>query len=382
MLETIYFALLVLVVYTYVGYPIIIIGLSKVFSRKRKVDVNYEPSVTWVIPSYNEESIIAEKIKNLLEIDYPKSKLEVVVITDGSTDKTPDIAKQFEGIRVLHENKRAGKSAAENRAMKFVESEIVVFNDANTTVGSNALRELVKHYADPRVGGVSGAKGIIVEEHDGAESKGEGLYWRYESAIKKADSDVNSLMGAAGELVSFRSELVQDLANDTILDDFMQSFFVLKQGFEMVYEPAARAEETSSTSIDEELKRKVRIAAGGWQSIVRLTFMFNLFERPIQTWMYLSHRVLRWSATAFSLPFLLVLNLLLWNHGNVFQFLAVAQGLFYSIALIAHFARSRRLPGPVLAIYYFCVMNYAVLAGFKRFIFKTQKASWERSARK
>lgn len=382
MLEITFYSLLALVVYTYVGYPVIIIGCSKIWQQNRVIDQSYEPTVTWVVPSYNEEAIIAQKIENLQQLDYPKEKLTIMVITDGSTDQTPDIARVFTGVQVLHKSQRAGKSAAENRAMKFVQSEIVVFNDANTKVSSNALRELVKHYADTKVGGVSGAKGIIVEENDGAESKGEGLYWRYESAIKKADSKVSSLMGAAGELVSFRSDLVQDLPNDTILDDFMQSFYILKQGRVMVYEPSARAEETSSASIDEELKRKVRIAAGGWQSIVRLTFMLNIFKRPLESWMYISHRVLRWSITAFSLPVLLLVNLFLWNEGGLFKFFAIAQGMFYLTAVLAHFNRGRSLPGPILAIYYFCVMNYAVLAGFIRFVSNSQKASWERSVRK
>lgn len=382
MLEFLLYTLLALVVYTYIGYPVIIIVLGKLIPKKRKLDLNFEPSVTWVVPSYNEEDIIADKIENLLGLDYPREKLQIMVITDGSTDQTPEIARLFEGVEVLHKKERAGKSAAENRAMKFVESEIVVFNDANTKVGKGALRALVQHYADPIVGGVSGAKGILVEEADGAESKGEGLYWKYESAIKKADSKVNSLMGAAGELVSFRASLVQDLPLDTILDDFMQSFYILKQNKVMIYEPDARAEETSSASIDEELKRKVRIAAGGWQSISRLPFMFNVFRRPVQSWMYISHRVLRWSITAFSLPVLFLVNALLVPAALEFKVLFAAQILFYGIAALAHTVRERSLPGPVLAVYYFCVMNYAVLAGFKRFVLKSQKASWERSARK
>ncbi len=382
MLEIVYLVVLSIIVYTYLGYPLIIVGLSKLFPKRRKIDLTHEPSVTWVVPSFNEEDIIAKKIENILALDYPKDKLEIMIITDGSTDHTPSIARTFSGVTVLHENARRGKSAAENRAMKHIGSEIVVFNDANTKVGVQSLRELVKHYADPSVGGVSGAKGIIVEKNDLAESKGEGLYWKYESAIKKADSTFNSLMGAAGELVSFRSELVQDLPLDTILDDFMQSFYILKQDKVMIYEPQAKAEETSSASIDEELKRKIRIAAGGWQSISRLPFMFNLLKRPIQSWMYISHRVLRWSITAFSLPVLLLVNVLLFSEHMVFDVLLLGQILFYSAALVAHLKRHKAISGPVLAIYYFCVMNYAVLAGFVRFIRNGQSASWERSARK
>lgn len=377
-----YVILLALLVYTYIGYPLIIVAISRVYRKKRTVDTSYRPTVSWVVPSYNEEDIIADKIKNLLAIDYPKELLEIIIITDGSSDNTPKVASTFEGVKVLHEDARNGKSAAENRAMKFVKSEVVVFNDANTIVSSNALLDIVKHYADPRVGGVSGAKGIITQADDTVESKGEGLYWKYESAIKTADSKVNSLMGAAGELVSFRAKLVKDLPLDTILDDFMQTFYILEQGSDMLYEPLAKAEETSSASIEEELKRKVRIAAGGWQSMSRLPFMLNVFKRPVQAWMYTSHRVLRWSISAFALPILFVVNALLLTENIILHTLFLGQLAFYLVALVGHMYRTRQLPGPIMAIYYFCVMNYAVIAGFKRFLSNSQNASWERSKRK
>ena len=377
-----YLILLALVVYTYIGYPAIIVLISKVYQKKRKINLDYRPTVTWVVPSYNEQDIIADKINNILALEYPADKLDIIIITDGSSDDTPKIAATFERVRVLHEDARNGKSAAENRAMKFVSSEVVVFNDANTIVSSNALLDMVKHYYDPVVGGVSGAKGILTQSDDTVESKGEGLYWKYESAIKTADSKVNSLMGAAGELVSFRSKLVKDLPLDTILDDFMQTFYILQQDHDMLYEPKAKAEETSSASIEEELKRKVRIAAGGWQSMARLPFMLNVFKRPVQAWMYVSHRVLRWSITAFALPILLLVNALLYGQNPILDVLLLGQVAFYSIALIGHLNRTKQLPGPVMAIYYFCVMNYAVIAGFKRFLANSQNASWERSKRK
>lgn len=382
MIQTAVFSLLALIIYTYIGYPIIIVLLSKIFKRSRNIDNQFSPSVSWVVPSYNEEDIIADKIRNLIELDYPRELLEIIVITDGSTDKTPIIAAEFPEVKVLHEDRRGGKSAAENRAMKFVSGDIVVFNDANTIVSRNALKEMVKHYADPIVGGVSGAKGIIVEDGDTAESKGEGLYWRYESAIKKADSAFNSLMGAAGELVSFRRALIVDLPEDTILDDFMQSFNMLKQGKIMVYEPEAKAEEVSSASVEEELKRKIRIAAGGWQSMSRLLFMLNVFVRPLQSWMYISHRALRWSLTAFALPILFLVNAFALQNGVAFQLLFAAQIVFYSVAVFAHINRHRVMSGAILAVYYFTIMNYAVIAGFRRFIKGSQKGAWERSKRK
>lgn len=372
-----------LVFYTYLGYPLLIVLLAKFFPKARKVDVLSTPTVTWIVPCFNEEAVISSKIENLVALDYPKNKLEVILITDGSTDRTVEYAKSYKDVKVLHQDTRAGKAAAENRAMKFANGEIIVFNDANTMVSSNALKHMIKHYADPQVGGVSGAKGIIVDQKDTAASEGEGLYWKYESMIKNADSNFNSLMGAAGELVSFRSELVMDLPEDTILDDFMQSFNVLKQGFIMIYEPKAKAEETSSINVEEELKRKIRIAAGGWQSMSRILYMLNIFRRPIQAWMYISHRVLRWSITAFTLPLLYLLNAFSLDSSSAFLItLFIGQSIFYFIALLAHQFRDKSLPGPVLIMYYFVLMNYAVIAGFLRFIGGKQGGAWERSVRK
>jgi cellulose synthase/poly-beta-1,6-N-acetylglucosamine synthase-like glycosyltransferase len=375
--------LVTLIFYTYLGYPLVILLLAKFFPKTRKVDVFSRPAVTWIVPCFNEEGVIKGKIENLLALDYPKQKLEIIIITDGSTDRTHEYAKSYKDVKVLHQDTRAGKAAAENRAMKFANGEIIVFNDANTIVSRDALKHMVKHYADAKVGGVSGAKGIIADKQDAAASAGEGLYWKYESMIKNADSDFDSLMGAAGELVSFRTELVLDLPEDTILDDFVQSFNVLKQGFIMIYEPLAKAEETSSINVEEELKRKIRIAAGGWQSMSRLLFMLNIVKRPIQAWMYISHRVLRWSLTAFALPILYFLTAFsLETNEPLVITLFVTQSTIYFLALIAHQFRDKSLPGPVLAIYYFMLMNYAVIVGFQRFISGKQRSTWERSVRK
>jgi cellulose synthase/poly-beta-1,6-N-acetylglucosamine synthase-like glycosyltransferase len=383
MLMNCFIGLIALEVYTFLGYPLLIILLARIRPRKKIVSKSFRPSVTWVVPSYNEEAIIEEKLENLFALDYPKELLQIVVITDGSTDRTPDLARKYPGVLVLHSPERRGKSAAENRAMRYVKSDVVVFNDANTKVSSNALLEMVQHYYNPKVGGVSGSKGIVVTETDGAEGKGEGLYWKYESAIKKADSNFNSLMGAAGELVSFRTSLVQELPEDSILDDFMQSFYILKQDFIMVYEPKAKAQEFSSASIEEELKRKVRIAAGGWQSMWRLPFMWNVFKRPVQCWMYLSHRVLRWSLTALALPVIFFLNVLFITEGNgLLNALLMGQFIFYSVALYGHLQRKRGSIGIITAVYYFTIMNYAVVAGLIKFIAKTQSAQWARSERK
>lgn len=386
-METVFWILCFIVFYTYIGYGILLylmVRFKRLFGRKKTSAEQeiFEPTVTLVVPAYNEEDFILKKVENCLDLDYPKDKLEIIFITDGSTDRTKELLEQDGRVKVLHEDKRAGKAAAENRAMKFVNSEIVVFCDANTLLNKNAIRELVKHYKDPKVGAVSGEKRILTQQAEGAAAAGEGLYWKYESTLKKMDSEMLTVVGAAGELISFRSSLVEDLEPDTILDDFMQSMRIALKGYRVIYEPAAYAMETASADVREELKRKVRICAGGWQSMSRLLPAFNFLKHPLLTFLYTSHRVLRWSISAFVLPVIFVLNLFLLDKGIVYIFLFVAQVIFYILALIGWYLQSKKIKAKLLFVpFYFTMMNYAVFAGFLRWLKGTQKATWERAQR-
>jgi cellulose synthase/poly-beta-1,6-N-acetylglucosamine synthase-like glycosyltransferase len=241
---------------------------------------------------------------------------------------------------------------------------------------------LVKHYKDPEVGAVSGEKRIMNQEAEGASAAGEGLYWKYESTLKKMDSEMRTVVGAAGELISFRTDLVEDLEEDTILDDFMQSMRIALKGYRVIYEPEAYAMETASADVKEELKRKVRICAGGWQSMSRLLPAFNVFRHPLLTFLYTSHRVLRWSIAAFVLPIIFILNIFLANRGGVYVFLLIAQIIFYVLALLGWYLQSKKMKVKLLFVpFYFTLMNYAVFAGFFRWLRGTQKATWERARR-
>lgn len=386
-MEVLFWILVFIVFYAYLGYGLLLfllVRLKRLITPSKKFvdEPPYEPTVTLVVPAYNEEDFILKKVENCLQLDYPKEKFEIIFITDGSTDRTKELLEQDGRVKVLHEDRRAGKSAAENRAMKFVKSEIVVFCDANTLLNKEAIRELVKHYRDPKVGAVSGEKRIMTSEAEGASAAGEGLYWKYESALKKMDSEMLTIVGAAGELISFRTSLVQDLEEDTILDDFMQSMRIALKGYRVIYEPNAYAMETASADVKEELKRKVRICAGGWQSMSRLLSAFNFFKHPLLTFLYTSHRVLRWSIAAFSLPFIFLLNIFLLEEGWLYQVLFAGQVLFYLMALVGWYLQSKKIKVKILFVpYYFTMMNYAVFAGFIRWLKGSQKATWERARR-
>lgn len=387
MLEIVFWTAIAIVAYTFIGYGIVVgllVKLKGLFAREdSEIGGNFIPNVTLVVPCYNEADIIKNKVINSLNLDYPKGKMEVVFITDGSNDNFREVLSEFPAVKLLHENRRAGKTAAENRAMKFVGSPFVVFTDANTMLNQQAIKNIVKHFRKENVGCVSGEKRVLVEEEDSASSAGEGMYWKYESFLKKMDSKLYSAVGAAGELVAFRTDLYRDLPEDTILDDFMQSLLIASDGYRIVYEPEAYAMESGSDSTTEELKRKIRISAGGWQSMKRLFFKITPFNHPLLFFQYLSHRVLRWTITPFLLLLIFISNLFLLDNGMVYSIIMVAQLFFYAAALLGYRLENQKLRIKVLFIpFYFCMMNYAVVAGLFRFFKGSQKSTWEKSKRK
>jgi len=382
---------LFIVVYTFVGYGFLlyfIIKIKRAVKGKPKVveaDMDTLPTCTLVVAAYNEEYFIREKIADTLKLKYPAGKLKLLFITDGSTDKTPEILAEYPQIELMHQPGRAGKIAAIHRAMENVHTEVTVFTDANTFLNEDALINLCKHYADPTVGAIAGEKRVHIDENADASAAGEGFYWKYESTLKKWDSELYSVVGAAGELFSVRTSLYQPVSPDTLLDDFMISMLIAKQGYRIVYEPTAYATELSSANITEELKRKVRIAAGGIQSVIWLKDLLLPFKYPMLSFQYISHRVLRWTVTPFLLILAFILNIFIAiQPGETFyRLLLVAQILFYGMAVLGWVMETKKLRIKILFIpYYFCVMNYAIFAGIIRYFRKTQNAAWDKAQRK
>ncbi|WP_316814879.1 glycosyltransferase family 2 protein [Pedobacter nyackensis] len=381
---------LFIILYTFVGYGLLLFVLVKIKRILTKAvafkDIpEHLLKVTVLIAAYNEEDIIIDKVKNTLELNYPEDKIQVIFITDGSTDQTVEKLRNIDGITLLHEDIRSGKMAAIKRAIPFINGDVTIFTDANTFLNKNAILELVKHYQNNRVGAVAGEKRILVDEKADASSAGEGFYWKYESALKKWDYELYSNVGAAGELFSIRTALYQPVESDTIIDDHMIAMRIAEKGYVIAYEPNAYAMETASANTKEELKRKIRIAAGGIQSIFRLKKAANPFYYPILTFQYISHRVLRWTITPFLLILVFILNALIVANdgGAVYKVMFALQTVFYLLSLIGMFFESKNIRIKVLFIpFYFCVMNYAVIAGIIRYFKKNQSAAWEKSKRK
>jgi biofilm PGA synthesis N-glycosyltransferase PgaC len=375
-----------IIFYTYAGYGIVIFILSKLKNGKHSVAVledNNLPDVTLLIAAYNEEQFIREKIRDTASLHYPRQKLSVFFVTDGSTDRTPDIIREFSGVTLFHESQRKGKIHAVNRVMKYVTTPIVVFCDANTNLNPDAIRNIVRHYEDPSVGGVAGEKRIFVKSEDNASGSGEGLYWKYESFLKRKDSEVYSVVGAAGELFSIRTSLFEEPAENIIIEDFYLSLSITAKGYRFIYEPEAFAIETASVSVKEEWKRKVRICAGGFQAMVLLRHLLNPFRYGILTFQYISHRVLRWTLAPLFLPMVLLTNISLTIQGSFFYTLALAgQIMFYFIAWLGYLNRDKKISIKGFFVpYYFCVMNFAVYAGLLRYLKGNQSVVWEKSQR-
>lgn len=380
--ECIFFLSAFLVFFNYAGYAVIVFIINKVSAKfKTAVSGNYTPTVSFIVAAYNEQDIIEEKVRNTQKLVYPTSKIEFIFITDGSTDNTAAIIKNYSSIKLLHSAERKGKSAALNRAALIAQNDILIMSDANTFLNIEAIKYIASHYEDNLVGGVAGEKRVVqsTEDVDNIGNR-EGLYWKYESFLKKIDSDFYSVVGAAGELFSVRRNLYEPIPDAAILDDFVISLKTAQKGYRIIYEPRAYAMEFSSVSIQDEKKRKIRIAAGGFQAIKMLSSLFKFWKHPRLTFLYVSHRVMRWYVSPLCLLLIFLSNLItvLKGGGYFYWFCLIIQAVFYLTAFISPYIPYRSKLKFLKVAGYFVFMNVSVIQGFFRFIFNKQASTWEK----
>ena len=392
-LEIIFWIALFVVFYTYIGYGIllyILVKLKEAFKKKCDIPCPADdnlPHVTLFITAYNEESVVDDKMRNTLALDYPAEKLHILWVTDGSNDRTNEFLANWPQATVKHHPERRGKTAAMNRGIQFVETPFVVFTDANTHLNKEALKEIVRLFQNPKVGCVAGEKRIAEKSKDNAASGGEGLYWKYESTLKSLDWRLYSAAGAAGELFAIRRCLFEEMETDTLLDDFILSMRIVMNGYRIAYCASAYAIEGGSADMIEEEKRKVRIAAGGLQSVWRLRALLNPFKYGIFSFQYTSHRVLRWTITPILLFALLPLNfIILFTTSNLalYALIWVLQCLFYLMGSLGYYYSRKRIKHKILFVpYYFLFMNINVIRGFN-YLRKRKgnnSGAWEKSKR-
>lgn len=384
-----------IIIYTYAGYPILLFLLTRIKNAlkprlRSSMSQHQLPALTLVVTSYNEAEILSEKISNTLALSYPADKFRIIFVTDGSNDGSPSIVARHDRIELLHQPERRGKLAAMNRAMQFVNTDIVVFSDANTLINSDALTRIVPHYSDPRIGAVSGEKKISQVGNGEAIAGGEGLYWKYESLIKRMDSDLKTIVGAAGELFSVRRDLYSFLPEDIILEDFVQSLKVCEKGFLVRYEPEAYTFEKASSSLSDEVERKTRICAGAFQAMPVVKNLYNFFRYPIIAFQLISHRLLRWTLAPLSLPVLMAASAYLvvtdtssaQETPSVYEIALVVQLVAYLCGLAGWWQAARGGKKSVFfPAFYFLLMNYCVYAGFLRFFRRKQNVLWEKAPR-
>jgi poly-beta-1,6-N-acetyl-D-glucosamine synthase len=395
-LKLLFWLFIFIVFYAYVGYGILLfllIKIKRIIGVKEEHSTTHElPEVTFIVAAFNEERWIEDKIKNSLALDYPKDKIRFFFVTDGSDDSTPNLIKNYpnlpngqagtEGyhIELFHQPERKGKIAAVERIMPFVKTPITVFTDANTDLNPEAIKNIVKYYQNPKVGAVAGEKRVTMSGE--ASGAGEGIYWKYESLLKKWDAELYSAVGAAGELFSIRTNLYQPVSKDTLIEDFVMTLQIAMKGYTIAYAPEAFAVEGQSADVKEELKRKIRISAGGLQAIGRLSPLLNPFKHGILTFQYISHRVLRWTLAPLALPFIFIINILLAKESTFYTYILYAQIFFYSTALLGWIFEQLKMKVKAFYVpYYFCVMNYSVYRGFFRLVAGKQSVIWEKSKR-
>jgi len=332
--------------------------------------------VSLLIPAYNEEAHIEQKLRNSLALDYPRERLEIVVASDGSTDRTNVIVKQFQGqgIRLLEMRDNIGKSAMLTRTVPLLKGEVVVFSDTSSELEPGALRAVVRNFADPRVGCVSGLYRLKGAED--LRAQGEGLYWRYETFIKQQESRLHSILGAHGAFYAIRRHLFEALAGSLINDDYLIPMQIVAQGYRAVYEPAAVSWERELASVEGEFARRRRIAAGNCQQIVELRHLLD----PTRGWVafsFFSHKVLRTLAPLFMIAVLLTSP---WLPTPWAVVTLAAQAALYGSAAAGYLCQRagkvvRWLSPPL----YFCLGNLAMLAGLLKFCFGRDRFGWERA---
>ncbi|HXG68764.1 MAG TPA: glycosyltransferase family 2 protein [Blastocatellia bacterium] len=374
--ELIFIASLLLIAYTYVGYPALAFALSRLFARPvRRAEI--EPKVSVIIAAYNEEGCIAEKLENTLALDYPKDKLEIIVASDCSTDGTDAIARSYanRGVKLYRQPKRFGKTVAQNEAVKVSSGEILVFSDATTMYERDALRKIVRSFANPEVGCVAGQL-IYADRAASAVGQGCRSYWGYEKFLKHCESRLGSLIGVSGCLYAVRRSNYARMAQD-MSSDFAIATEIYLQGLRTVYDPEAIAFEDTNKRGRDEFRMRVRIIEQTMSAMHAYREALNPRRHGMFAFQMLSHKALR-----YAVPIFLILafasNALLAGESEIYNALFLAQVVFYLAALAVWACDRAGLRLGLLGLpYYFVLANLASLVAFVKFIRGEAHVVWE-----
>jgi cellulose synthase/poly-beta-1,6-N-acetylglucosamine synthase-like glycosyltransferase len=362
-------------IYIYLGYPVLV-NLLKRFSRNEVKKAPFLPDVTIVIAAYNEEHHIGSTLANKLSLEYPREKVEIIVVSDGSTDRTDAIVKSFEGegVRLLRQEPREGKTAALNMAIQEAGGEIIVFSDANSLYATDALLHLTSNFADDAVGYVTGK--LIYGRADGS-TMGDGCsrYMRYENNLRKAETGIGSIVGVNGGIDAVRKRLYDPMTPDQI-PDFVLPLRVVGKGFRVVYEPGAIMREDALKETSDEYRMRVRVALRSLYAILDMQHLMNPLKYGIFSWQFFSHKTLRYLAF-FPLVIAYACSMALIGQGWVYLASFSAQTVLYLLALAGWFAaKANRESGFLYAPFYFCLLNVASADAFFKVLQGKQQVIW------
>jgi cellulose synthase/poly-beta-1,6-N-acetylglucosamine synthase-like glycosyltransferase len=375
-LKLVFWICAVAVAYVYIGYPLLIGMLAKIFPRASVFSDKFEPSVALLISAYNESPVIAAKIENSLALEYPASKLEIIVISDCSDDGTDNIVQHYEsrGVRLVRQEQRFGKSAGLNLAIPMVKGEFLVFSDANAMYQPDAIHQLIRHFSSPDVGYVVGNARYFDKSSPVPSAEAEGLYWKLETWLKNQESAFDSVVGGDGAIYAIRSHLYAPLRS-TDINDFMNPLQIIDRGYRGLFEPKAISYEDTAESFQKEFRRKIRIVSRSLNALRRVPGVLNPLRRSRHWLLLVSHKLLRWLAPFF-LPLMFAASLLLWQY-PLYRLAFALQAALYVLGLTGWLApNSRSKWKPFSLSYYFCLVNLASFIGCIKCLRGDLSATW------
>ncbi len=376
MFAIVFWAALLIVVYTYLLYPVLIWFLTVARKAPDYAPLAEWPDLSLIIAAYNEEAVLRAKLENALALDYPDEKLDIIVVSDESSDDTDSIAAEFaeRGVCLFRVGKRGGKTLAQNAGVELASGRFLVFSDANSMYAPDALKRLMAPFADERIGCVCGEL-QYANPDDGGVGKGEGAYWRYEQFLKQRESLLSSTLGANGAIYALRRELFEELGSE-IISDFVMPIRVWRQGYRVLYESKAIAVEHSGGSFGDEYGRRRRIITRSLHGLWTQRGVLNPFAHFFFALQMFSHKVLRWLVPVLLLVVLLV-NIPL-AADSLYRLLLVLQIIFYGLAVLGNILPerlSRLFPFYVPA--YFCAINFGALLGLVHFLTGRRDRIWQ-----
>jgi cellulose synthase/poly-beta-1,6-N-acetylglucosamine synthase-like glycosyltransferase len=374
--QIVFFTALALLFYTYLGYPALMLLLSRVYARPVK-RANILPRVSMIIAAHNEEADIATKLENALALDYPKERFEIVVASDCSSDRTDEIVKRYarRGVRLYQQKQHFGKTIAQNSAVRITQGEILLFSDATTRYQPDVVRKIVRPFADPTVGCVAGQL-IYIDHSTTVVGDGCKSYWGYEKLIKQSESEVCSLIGVSGCLYAVRRSCHQKLANDMI-DDFVIATEIRLQGLRTVYEPAAISLEDTNKRGKDEFRMRVRVIQQTFSALHRYSDVLSLRRHGLFAFQMISHKVLRYLVPLFLLLALVANGLLVQEH-LIYSVSFCAQLTCYLLAALGWAGDKRGLKlGSFSLPYYFILANTAIVVAFIKYMRGESRVVWQ-----